>query len=182
MIDDHFESHKAHAWILTSAAAKASSGINNPMEVLLFGKALHEMIDVSLAADLAPQAEDVGGRNLGVEADEIAAAGPDVAVVGEQVVHLVGISGHPAEFLEWDVDECVLCVPHVEVHDDEDDVIPRGGHLDVVEDEVVVGLAEAEVAKFVQGAVVTTDRVQSRDPWLDVPGRVPVAFLELIFF
>ena len=75
---------------------------------------------------------------LRVEAHEIARAAPEVALVGEEIVDLVGLAFEPAKVLDRHVDEGVLRVPGIERDDDEDDVVPRLGHLDVEEHEVVV--------------------------------------------
>src|SRR4051812_10557887 len=111
------------------------------------------MIEILFAMRLAPDAEDVGGA-VGVEADEVAAASPEIALVAEEIVDLVGLVVEPAELVDRDVDVGVLEMKWVERDDDEDDVIPRRGHFRIIEDEVVVRALEAQIAQLLERAVI----------------------------
>ena len=69
---------------------------------------------------------------------------PDVAGVGDEVVHLVGGEGVDAELLDGEVDGARLGVEGVEVDDDENDVGQVVRSFAVGEQVVVASLVEAE--------------------------------------
>src|SRR5215475_12955053 len=78
------------------------------------------------------------------------------------------------------MDKGILLAKRIKVHHHEDDVVPRGGHLAVEQNRIVIGGIEAQVCVHLKGAVLLADSVYSRDPILDVSRRVPIALLELV--
>jgi hypothetical protein len=73
-----------------------------------------------------------------------------------------------------------LLAKRVKIHHHEDDVVPRGGHLCVKQNRVVIGVIEAQVRERLKRAVLFPDSVYARNPVLDVSGRIPIAFLKLV--
>src|SRR5437773_1937287 len=88
-----------------------------------------EVIEILFAAEPAADAEDVRGLRVRVERDEIAPAAPEVALVVEQVVHLIRVAFKPAELFDWHVNVGVVSLIRIEVDDDEDDVVARLSHF-----------------------------------------------------
>src|SRR5260221_2593443 len=122
---------------------------------------------------LSPDTEDVCGL-VGMEPHKIAASAPEIALVAEQIVHLVSLVLDPAELIDRHIDERILKMEWIERDDDQDDVVPRRGHLRVVEDEVVFRALELQVAQLLQGAVFAAAAVEPRDDGGDVAGRIAV--------
>src|SRR6266480_644381 len=69
----------------------------------------------------------------------------------------------------------------IEVHNDENDVVPRGGHFAIKQDCFVLRGVKSKVIVKLKSAVLLSDFVYPRDPVFNVSRRVPVAFLELVF-
>src|SRR5438105_11653259 len=65
---------------------------------------------------------------------------------------------------------------------DRNRIVVRDRFLDEADHVVVVDGGKAQIAGLLQGVIALTQSVERRDVIADVPGLVPVAVLELVFF
>ena len=99
----------------------------------------------------------MGRLNFWIELDVISAAAPDVTGAAEQIVHLIGIALHLSELINGHIDERMLGPMRIEVHDDENDVIARGGHLAIKQNCVILGGVESQIRVKLKRAVFFSD-------------------------
>src|ERR1700676_5426798 len=111
---------------------------------------LGEIVEVALAAHMAPNAEDVGGRVTRVEEDVVARSFPQVARAGEQIVSLEGLLCRESHRGQVDIDKSRLRVMRVEVEDDEHGLIAVRTRLAVGEQRIVIDGLEFQAAVALQ--------------------------------
>src|SRR5262245_12938236 len=102
------------------------------------------------------------------------------ALVREKLVELVGLPGGDADLLERDSEGGGVGREGIEVDGDQDDVVAVGGHLAVEEDLGAVGRIEAQVAEGMEGRILASDGIQSRNILHDVPGSIPIPNADLV--
>ena len=128
-------------------------------------------------------AEDMHRPLVWIESDVIAAAVPIEALAGQQIVHRVRVAPvGETKLFEGHFHKSCLVMVRIEIDGDQDDVVPRRSGLGVPEDLVVVRRQETQVIVEMQRAIVPADVIELGDVLLDVPGRVPIPALELVFF
>ena len=81
--------------------------------------ALREIIKILFAAQLAANPEHVRGMDVRIEPHEIAATRPEVTFIRKKIMRLICLMFAKAELCERHIDERVLGMPHVQVHDHE---------------------------------------------------------------
>ena len=99
----------------------------------------------------------MGRLNIGVEFHVISPAVPGVTSVAQEIVDLVGLAFDHAKLVDRHINITVLFAEWVEIHHDQDDVVPRRRHLPVTKDRVVIGVKEPKVivkmkARFPSGS------------------------------
>ena len=120
---------------------------------------LARLLNKSISAGPASNPENMRGMDVWIELDVISAAPPDVARIAQQIVHLVCVAFHLAELINRHIDIGMLFVMWIEIHDKENDVVPRGGHLSIKQDCFVFGGIESQVIVKLKRAVVFSDFV-----------------------
>src|SRR5262245_27097720 len=86
------------------------------------GRPSEEVVEVAFGPHPAAQAQDVRRQSLGVELHEVPPALPDVARVGQEVMHLERALLLEAERGRVELDPARMRVVRVEVDDDHDHV------------------------------------------------------------
>src|SRR5687767_8629990 len=102
------------------------------------------------------------------QAYEISPALPVESLAGQEIVRLVGLRVAQAKCLQRYRNERILRVPWIQVHYDEQAVVPRDGRLRVRQDEIVVARGELQIAQLLQRPVLAADPVQASDQRFDV--------------
>jgi len=77
---------------------------------------LDELLHAIFISGPATDTENMCRLDVGMERDVIAPAMPDVARVGEQIVHFVIVALHSAEFFNWNMDESGLKSVRIEIN------------------------------------------------------------------
>src|SRR5262245_116473 len=80
---------------------------------------LQEVVEISLRAQPAPEAEHVGRHDTRVQRDEAPWAVPEIPRVAQQVVHLEGLARVERELVERQLDPAALRMVWVEGDDHE---------------------------------------------------------------
>ncbi len=62
-----------------------------PVAISHRGRPLHEVIEITLRADPAPQAKDVSWNNAGIKLHVVPRTVPEVSGVAQKVMHLIGL-------------------------------------------------------------------------------------------
>lgn len=99
----------------------------------------------SVVLDPATDPEDMGRLDFGIKLHIVAAPVPNVARLTKKIVDLISVPFHRAKLFHWKFDERMLFSMGIEVHDDNDDVVPRGGHFRVTEDRVIVRVEKSQI-------------------------------------
>ena len=99
------------------------------------------------------------GLNVRIELYVVTAAAPGVIRSAQQVLHLIDVAFHLSETLNRNIDKRILFAMWIKVHNDENDVITRCGHLAVKQNGVVVGVVEPQIRVKLQRAVFLSDFV-----------------------
>src|ERR1700719_4110946 len=123
-----------------------------------------ELLGKSIAFDPASHPKNVRRLNLRVELHVITSPVPNVARVAEQIVHLIDVPFHGTKLLNRNIDKRVLFAMRIEIDDDQDDVVARGGHLPVKNDRVVVSVIELQIIFELKRSIRLPDLIQARDP------------------
>ena len=89
--------------------------------------------------------EDVGGLDLGVELDVIAAAVPGVTLPAQKIVHLIIVALDRTKLINRNVDERMLFSMWIEIQHYQNDVVARDGHFPVKENRIIVGVIKTQV-------------------------------------
>src|SRR6266480_1546477 len=120
------------------------------------------------------------GLNFGIQFNVISPSAPGVTRVIQQIVHLILVRRHLPKFLNRHMDKRILLTKRIKIHYYKDDVIPRGGHLPVKQNRVIISGIEAQIRVHLKRAVLLPDAVYARDPIFDVSLRIPITLLELV--
>src|ERR1700692_4275566 len=139
---------------------------------------LGEIVEVALAAHMAPNAEDVGGRVTRVEEDVVARSFPQVARAGEQIVSLEGLLCRESHRGQVDIDKSRLRVMRVD--DDEHGLIAVRMRLAVGEQRIVIDGMEFQAAVALQRRVVAADAVHARDEVAQAVRTLQVPVTQLV--
>ena len=107
----------------------------------------------------AADEKNVRGLNIRIELYVITAAAPGIICAAQQVLHLINVTLHLPETLNRNIDKRILSAMWIKVHNDENDVITRRGHLAVKQNCVVVGVVEPQIRVKLQRAVFFSDLV-----------------------
>jgi hypothetical protein len=70
---------------------------------------------------------------------------PDVARVGEEIVHFIGVGVDLSEILNRHLDPTTLGVEWIKIHDHENDAVARRRHLAIEKKRAVVAGVETQV-------------------------------------
>jgi len=97
------------------------------------------------------------GLNVGIEFHVISTAAPGVCRAAQQVLYLINVALHLPETLNRNVDKGILFAMRIKIHNDENNVITRSGHLAVKQNGVVVGVVEPQIRVKLQRAVFLSD-------------------------
>ena len=117
----------------------------------------------------------MGDAVLGMELNVVGRTSPEEALVGEQIVDLVGfVRGAPGQ-LKRGVDDAGVGVPRIQQYRHQEDVVARLRCLREKEDVVALRRVEPEVAELVERPVFFADAVELGDELLDVARRVLAA-------
>ena len=123
-----------------------------------------------LQAQQPPQLQDVRRHAPGIEHYVIAAAAPLVALVAQQIVHLVGRRLVESEPRQVELDPARLYVMRIEVHHHDDHVVRGRIALQIADELLIVERAETQRRVRLQSGVVAADgcfcsrRCRSRRP------------------
>src|SRR5689334_4865846 len=101
------------------------------------GKMLTSTAGISDFRLQAPHAENMGRLHAGMQGDIVVLAVPDVAIVSQEVIHLVAVATQLTEFFDRRFDPPALRVERIKVNDDKDDTVPARSHLTVEKQRLV---------------------------------------------
>src|SRR6266481_3110355 len=113
----------------------------------------NKIVDAVFRTHAPPDTKDVGGQALRVELDVVARTSPDVAHVGQQIVHLIRLARVEVKSVQRQIDPCGLSPSWIQIHHYDDDVQQIVGDLSVDDNLVVVRGMKTQAPVAVQGQV-----------------------------
>src|SRR5579875_1700655 len=143
---------------------------------------LEEIIEVVFGAHAPAHAKNVSGHFLWIELHVIVRALPEVAILGDQIVHLIFLMRFQLKIVQRKIKPAGLPVMGIEVDDDHDDVRTILAHFAVGNDLIVVHGMKPESDVALQSSVVLADSIDLRDQSFQAVGTldVPDAYLVLL--
>src|ERR1700733_7893293 len=106
--------------------------------------ASQEVVEIVLGAQVPPQLQDVRRHAPGIEHYVIAAAAPLVALVAQQIVHLVGRRLVESERRQVELDPARLYVMGIEVDHHDDHVVGGSIALQIPDELLIIERTEAQ--------------------------------------
>src|SRR5262249_4938875 len=108
---------------------------------------------------LAAHEKNMRWLNVWIEFHVITPAAPGISRAAQQVLHLIHVTLHLSETLNRNIDKRILLAMRIKIHNDENDVITRDGHLAVKQNGVVVGVVEPQIGVKLKRPVFLSDFV-----------------------
>ena len=112
-----------------------------------------------LAGQPPPDAKDMRRLDLWIQLHVISRPMPEITRIAQEVVHLINIRFHRAKIFQRDVNIRMLDALWIQIHHDQDDVVPRRGHFSVTENGVILSPVEAQVIVEMQRAILLPNAV-----------------------
>src|SRR5579872_2188716 len=142
--------------------------------------ALQKVIEVALASDPAAHAQDVRGRGVRIERDEIARSPPQISRSRQQIVRLEGLLALHAQRGEVQLEPTALFVVWVEIDCHQHGLARIGSGLAVDEQRVVVATMEHEPAVALQRLILAANPIYARDEVRETVGALQLPAAQLV--
>jgi hypothetical protein len=107
----------------------------------------------------AANPQDMGRLHPWMQGDVVAPAMPDIALISQEIMHLVTVTPNLAKLFDRRLDPATLGMERIKIHDDENDAVTRGSHLAVEEKRLVLNRVEPEIVVKMQGPILAPDPV-----------------------
>ena len=122
------------------------------------------------------------GAGMRIEHHEVATPAPSEFFTRKQIFDLVGLGDVDLKTFNRNIGKSALGVIWIEIDHHQDDIVESLRRLGIEQYLFVFDGMESEIFILAQSAVMTPDRVELGDVILNVAGRVPIPFFELVFF
>jgi hypothetical protein len=94
-----------------------------------------------------------------MERDVVVFAVPNVTLVAQEIVYFIAGAKEFAELFNRHLDVSTLRVDRIEIHDHEDDAVPRRRQLAVEKESFVIDRMKTQVVVELEGAILAPDPV-----------------------